>query len=77
MNHNWRSLAYTMVGIRHLPSKLYLKNITGKPDDKTLIAAKWESLALVPCEDDEFPDDFFLFTAVSPTSRSVWLVLLT
>jgi hypothetical protein len=67
MNHNWRSLAYTTAGVRHLPSKLYLTRITGKLDEKTLIASKWESFALVPCEDNEFPDDFFLFTAVSPT----------
>ncbi|CDO75851.1 hypothetical protein BN946_scf184833.g2 [Trametes cinnabarina] len=35
----------------------------GKPVDQTLIDAKWESLALAPCFDAEFPDDFFLFTA--------------
>ena len=37
----------------------------GKPADQTLIDAKWESLALAPCFDPNFPDDFFLFTAVS------------
>ncbi|KAI8970883.1 esterase-like activity of phytase-domain-containing protein [Trametes punicea] len=35
----------------------------GKPIDQTLIDAKWESLALAPCLDPDFPDDFFLFTA--------------
>ncbi|KAI0330295.1 hypothetical protein GY45DRAFT_758973 [Cubamyces sp. BRFM 1775] len=35
----------------------------GKPVDQTLIDAKWESLALAPCMDPNFPDDFFLFTA--------------
>ncbi|KAL1943968.1 hypothetical protein VTO73DRAFT_3786 [Trametes versicolor] len=35
----------------------------GKPADQTLIDAKWESLALAPCLDPTFPDDFFLFTA--------------
>ncbi|KAI9063592.1 hypothetical protein FKP32DRAFT_1571777 [Trametes sanguinea] len=35
----------------------------GKPVDQTLIDAKWESLALAPCLDPNFPDDFFLFTA--------------
>ncbi|TFK84975.1 hypothetical protein K466DRAFT_495616 [Polyporus arcularius HHB13444] len=35
----------------------------GKPADQTLIDAKWESLALAPCFDSDFPDDFFLFTA--------------
>ncbi|KAG8785342.1 hypothetical protein FRB91_004257 [Serendipita sp. 411] len=34
----------------------------GKPADKTLIAAKWESLALVPVGDALYPDDYFLFT---------------
>ncbi|KAI0635217.1 esterase-like activity of phytase-domain-containing protein [Trametes polyzona] len=35
----------------------------GKPVDQTLVDAKWESLALAPCLDPQFPDDFFLFTA--------------
>ncbi|KAL5527507.1 hypothetical protein ACEPAG_6308 [Sanghuangporus baumii] len=34
----------------------------GKPADSTLIDAKWESLALAPCNDPEFSNDFFLFT---------------
>ncbi|KAG6900340.1 hypothetical protein C0993_012297 [Termitomyces sp. T159_Od127] len=34
------------------------------PADQTLIDAKWESLTLAPCFDSQFPDDFFLFTAV-------------
>ena len=37
----------------------------GDPADQTLINAKWESLALAPCFDDGFPNDYFLFTAVS------------
>ncbi|KAL0945215.1 hypothetical protein HGRIS_000727 [Hohenbuehelia grisea] len=35
----------------------------GKPDDPTLLNAKWESLALAPVDDPAFPNDFFLFTA--------------
>ncbi|KDQ57002.1 hypothetical protein JAAARDRAFT_69973 [Jaapia argillacea MUCL 33604] len=35
----------------------------GKPADQTLIDAKWESLAVVSCQDPTYPDDFFLFTA--------------
>ncbi|KAI0777723.1 esterase-like activity of phytase-domain-containing protein [Trametes elegans] len=35
----------------------------GKPVDQTLIDAKWESLALAPVLDPDFPDDYFLFTA--------------
>lgn len=38
----------------------------GKPDDKTLLAAKWEGLAIAPARDNAFPDDWFLFAAVSP-----------
>lgn len=37
----------------------------GDPADATLIDAKWESIALAPVGDDAFPDDYFLFTAVS------------
>lgn len=37
----------------------------GDPTDPTLIDAKWESLALAPCEDPANPNDYFLFTAVS------------
>jgi hypothetical protein len=37
----------------------------GKPADQTLIDAKWESLALAPVGDKKFPNDYFLFTAVS------------
>ena len=32
--------------------------------DQTLIAAKWESLALAPAFDDHAKDDYFLFTLV-------------
>jgi hypothetical protein len=35
----------------------------GNPDDRTLIDAKWESLALAPVNDPAFPHDYFLFTA--------------
>ena len=37
----------------------------GDPADDTLIDAKWESIALAPVGDEAFPDDYFLFTAVS------------
>ncbi|KAG9052526.1 hypothetical protein FS842_009723 [Serendipita sp. 407] len=33
-----------------------------KPVDRTLIAAKWESIALAPVNDHKYPDDYFLFT---------------
>ncbi|THV00288.1 hypothetical protein K435DRAFT_719132 [Dendrothele bispora CBS 962.96] len=32
------------------------------PDDQTLLDAKWESLALAPVGDPDFPNDYFLFT---------------
>ena len=32
--------------------------------DETLIASKWESLALAPAFDDDAKDDYFLFTLV-------------
>jgi hypothetical protein len=35
----------------------------GLPIDQTLIAGKWESLALAPVCDPAFPDDYFLITA--------------
>ncbi|KZV76581.1 hypothetical protein PENSPDRAFT_747472 [Peniophora sp. CONT] len=35
----------------------------GPVADETLIAGKWEGLALVSCKDSNNPDDFFLFTA--------------
>ena len=41
----------------------------GKPEDQTLIDAKWESLALAPCLDSDFPDDYFLFSAVRALTR--------
>jgi hypothetical protein len=47
----------------------------GDPADQTLIDAKWESLAVAPIMDDDFPHDFFVFTAVSSTSSSVLSVL--
>lgn len=36
----------------------------GKPADQTLINSKWESLALAPVGDRQYPDDYFLFTFV-------------
>jgi len=42
-------------------SKFGLHN--GPPDDESLIAGKWESLALAPVCDPAFPDDYFLITA--------------
>lgn len=42
------------------------RDIPGKPVDQTLIDAKWESLALAPVGDSDYPDDYFLFTAVGP-----------
>ncbi|ETW75139.1 hypothetical protein HETIRDRAFT_455824 [Heterobasidion irregulare TC 32-1] len=35
----------------------------GDPADQALIDAKWESLALAPVGDPQYPDDYFLFTA--------------
>lgn len=35
----------------------------GDPSDATLIDAKWESIALAPVGDSQFPHDYFLFTA--------------
>lgn len=46
------------------------------PDDITLIAAKWESLAVASVNDPAFPDDYFLFTAVRPSPSSIHLYLL-
>jgi len=40
--------------------------LIGKPNDQTLIDGKWESLALAPVNDPAFPNDYFLFTVVSP-----------
>lgn len=36
----------------------------GGAADQTLIASKWESLALAPAYDDHAKDDYFLFTLV-------------
>jgi len=44
---------------------LSLNYCVGSPDDPTLLSAKWESLALAPVGDPNFPDDYFLFTVVS------------
>lgn len=38
---------------------------TGEPNDETLIDAKWESFTLAPVDDPAFPNDYFLFIAVS------------
>ncbi|KZV78616.1 hypothetical protein EXIGLDRAFT_708994, partial [Exidia glandulosa HHB12029] len=34
----------------------------GKPENSQLIDGKWESIALAPIQDEDFPDDYFLFT---------------
>jgi hypothetical protein len=34
-------------------------------DDETLLDAKWEGFSLAPVGDEENPNDYFLFTAVS------------
>lgn len=47
-----------------------LHNGGDDPTSKTLIASKWESLALAPCEDDVFPNDYFLFTAADNDFQS-------
>ena len=39
-------------------------DFAGPPDGETLIASKWESLALTPACDPAFPDDYFLITVV-------------
>lgn len=36
-----------------------------EPNDRTLINAKWESFTLAPVYDSAFPNDYFLFIAVS------------
>ncbi|KAL1715163.1 esterase-like activity of phytase-domain-containing protein [Schizophyllum commune] len=35
----------------------------GGDADDTLIASKWESLAVASVQDDQYPDDYFVFTA--------------
>ena len=57
--HNGRESVISLV----LPDLMTSK---GKPDDQTLIDSKWESLALAPVDDPAFPNDYFLFTVVSP-----------
>ena len=47
-----------------------LHNGGDDPTSETLIASKWESLALAPCEDADFPNDFFLFTAADNDFQS-------
>jgi len=49
----------------HSLTMVSLKHRAGSPDDSTLLSAKWESFALAPVGDSKFPDDYFLFTAVS------------
>ena len=39
-------------------------DFAGPPDGETLMASKWESLALAPACDPAFPDDYFLITVV-------------
>lgn len=43
----------------------------GDPANAQLIDAKWESLALAPVGDPQFPSDYFLFTVVSCDARIV------
>ncbi|CAA7265661.1 unnamed protein product [Cyclocybe aegerita] len=35
----------------------------GKPDDRALVASKWESFALAPVGDPAYPNDYFMITA--------------
>lgn len=44
----------------------------GKPIDQTLLNSKWESLALAPVGDHHYPNDYFLFTFVSPFYLPYW-----
>jgi hypothetical protein len=46
-----------------------LMRSVGAPNDQTLLDGKWESLALAPAGDPKFPDDYFLFTVVSPIAK--------
>ena len=43
---------------------IFFWDFAGPPDGETLIASKWESLALAPACDPAFPDDYFLITVV-------------
>ena len=40
------------------------EELLGGDADDTLIASKWESLAVASVQDDRYPDDYFVFTAV-------------
>jgi len=75
---NWLDSDFTMVGnlllLLVLPGLMTLK---GKPDDQTLIDSKWESLALAPVNDPAFPNDYFLFTVVSPRYCCGFFVMKT
>jgi hypothetical protein len=35
--------------------------LSGGAFDEQLVNGKWESIALAPCLDSKFPDDYFLF----------------
>jgi len=59
LHNGMPSHSLTMVSLNHR---------VGSPDDPTLLSAKWESFALAPVGDPNFPDDYFLFTAVSAVS---------
>lgn len=48
-----------------------------EPNDETLIDAKWESFTLAPVDDPAFPNDYFLFIAVSRYNLEPYLALLT
>lgn len=61
-----------MVRSNHFSSLLKSLNtiafiyFSGKPNNPTLLNAKWESLALVPVNDANAPNDYFLITVVCP-----------
>lgn len=44
-------------------AKLGMHN--GLPDDHSLIASRWEGLAIAPVCDEKNKDDYFVFAAVS------------
>jgi len=48
----------------HFRSDSFFFDFAGPPDGETLIASKWESLALAPACDPAFPDDYFVITVV-------------
>jgi len=63
--HSLQGLVYITVRLIHLSKSKDSCFYLDDPDDITLLDAKWESLSLAPVNDSAFPDDYFLFTAVS------------